>query len=404
MRSTGKAKSEACVGGTLPILFAAVFVMWATMMSVFPALPMIARDYAMSASQLGSLFGVSSLLMTLMAPGIGVLADRVGRKWLITLGLLFAAMSVAVGALSAAALLGGWIAFGVARGMFLSPTFTVPADICPPSERGKAIGTLSAAIGLGSVTGYVLGGFGASAFGWRAVLVTDAALLVIAGLLCAVRLRETRPEQAASSLHEVMSDTKRWLSGRTLLVSGLVAMLAFTVGIASSFAVPFELTTLGASAQLVAIAFIPYEVVSAVSSILLGRLGDLRGRRRALLLAVALVLAALIALALLPASLWSVLTLYSLVGIAEGPIIGLCSAMVTDEVMRIDFRRIGAALGAQRLLSGLGAFLGPVLGGILIARTTSSQARFGWLAAGTGAAMLLALLLKETNVEAGSSK
>jgi MFS family permease len=372
-------------------------LVWAVMMSVFPVLPHIAAELRLDSANLGVLLAVSSLVMTVLNVPAGVLADRYGRKPPITIGLGLSAAGIVIAALSTsgpALLIVGWLVFGVGRGLFLSPAFTVPADLFSFQQRGKAIGVLAGGIGAGSVIGYVLGGLLAAGGSWQLVLGVDGALLVIATVAAAM-LPESLKEKLPSTLPKAFAQTFGWFTNRTVVLSGVVAGVAFAVGVAATFLVPFSLTALNASAWLIAFVFIPYEIVASVGTTVAGGISDRIGRKPVLIGCLVLVVVALALLPLVGVSVASVAIIYAFVGLAEGPAISLTTTMVTDEVLKLDPRRVGSALGANRLVQGIGPILGPVFGGLLV-HSLGIDARFWVLAAAGVVAVLLALALRGT--------
>ncbi|MGA4994349.1 MFS transporter [Nonomuraea bangladeshensis] len=384
-------------GRALAVLSGAVLVQWAAMMSVFPALPSISGALRIGPDALGLVMMVSSLLMTVLNVPAGVAADRRGRRPVIVAGLALSALGVLVSALWAAAwpFLAGWVIFGIGRGLFTSPAFTVPADTYGPQERGKAIGILAGAIGAGSVLGYVAGGLALAVATWQTVLMADAVLLVAACALTWFALPETARELHAAPLRNALAQTFAWYRRRVVLLSGVVAGLSFAVGVAATFLVPFSLAGLAASPFVIALVFVPYEVMASAGTVLAGAVSDKVGRRLPLLLALLLVAVALAGLPVAGVTVWSVALVYAFVGLAEGPVISLSTTMVTDDVLKADPRRVGAALGANRLVQGLGPILGPAAGGLLAERA-GLGARYWILAAVLAATAVLAAFLPET--------
>jgi MFS family permease len=392
-------------GRSLLALSADVLLLWAVMMSVYPALPRIAAAIGVSAGTLGLVFAGSAVLMTALGIPAGVLSDRYGRRPLVLAGLAVSAIGVAVAAasaLSAGVFIAGWIVFGVGRGLFLSPAFTVPADLYPPQQRGQAIGYLAGAIGIGSVIGYVGGGLVLAVGGWRTILVVDVVLVALPALATGLVMRESNHNRLPSTLPKATAATFGWFRYRVVLQSGIVAGLAFAIGVAATFLVPFSLTTLHVSALLIAGVFVPYEVVASVGTMITGKVSDKAGRKPPMLASVGVLVVALAALPLLGVSAWSIAVLYAFVGLAEGPVVSLATAMVTDEAIRIDPRRIGAALGASRLVVGIGPIVGPIAGGLLVQHAATGT-RFWILAAAAAVTFALGLMLRETHTPQGAS-
>ena len=135
----------------------------------------------------GVFFLVMAAVIALVRGYAGLVSDRVGRAPVAAAGLVVAATALAVLALGGgiAALAAAGALYGAGLGATQPATMAWAADLVPPDERGKAMGTFYTAFELGIATGAI--GFGAvlarSSFGVMfltaaAVAVTGAALAV----------------------------------------------------------------------------------------------------------------------------------------------------------------------------------------------------------------------------------
>ena len=127
---------------------------------IIPVLPFYAEHLGASAFELGLLMAVYSLMQLLFGPMWGRISDRVGRKPIILTGIFGLAISFFLMAIASNL----WMLF-VARiiGGFLSsanmPTVTAyVADITSEEDRGKGMGIIGAAVGLGFILGPAIGG------------------------------------------------------------------------------------------------------------------------------------------------------------------------------------------------------------------------------------------------------
>lgn len=127
---------------------------------IIPVLPFYAENLGATAFELGLLMAVYSLMQFLFSPMWGRISDRIGRKPVILTGIFGLAISFFMMALSNSL----WMLF-LARilGGFLSsanmPTVTAyVADITSEEDRGKGMGTIGAAVGLGFILGPAIGG------------------------------------------------------------------------------------------------------------------------------------------------------------------------------------------------------------------------------------------------------
>jgi len=99
-------------------------------------------------------FTVSSLLVRLIA---GRISDRKGRVYVLRIGLLLIAISVAMlgGASSVTVLMAGAFVYGIGTGLFSPASSAWTADLSDEEHRGRAMATmyiaLEAGIGLGAL-------------------------------------------------------------------------------------------------------------------------------------------------------------------------------------------------------------------------------------------------------------
>lgn len=142
------------------VLFLVMFFVMVGFGIIIPVLPFYAENLGATAFELGLLMAVYSLMQFLFSPMWGRISDRIGRKPVILTGIFGLAISFFMMALSNSL----WMLF-LARilGGFLSsanmPTVTAyVADITSEEDRGKGMGTIGAAVGLGFILGPAIGG------------------------------------------------------------------------------------------------------------------------------------------------------------------------------------------------------------------------------------------------------
>ena len=123
----------------------------------------------------------------------GAWSDRVGRKWLISGGML-----VQAAALAAIAMLdgfGGWLGasalLGIGTAMVYPTLLASIADVAHPSWRGSAVGVYRLWRDSGYAVGGLMAGTLADLFGMRAAIMAVAVLTGLSGLVVARRMPET---------------------------------------------------------------------------------------------------------------------------------------------------------------------------------------------------------------------
>lgn len=157
--------------------------------------------------------------------------------------------------------------------------------------------------------------------------------------------------------------------------AGAVAALAATMLLSSlGTSIPnVALPTIGgvftASVQEVQWVVLAYLLAVTALAVGVGRIGDLMGRRRLLLVGLAVFVAGSVLSAAAPA-LWALIAARALQGAGAAVMMTLTVAVVRDAVPA---QRTGSAMGLLGTLSAVGTALGPSLGGALLAG-------FGWRA------------------------
>ena len=140
--------------------------------------PLYLRDLGASAQDIGIVFGVGNLVAVLCFLPAGYLADRIGRKPLITAAWLCAALGVAT-----FVPLTDWHGAFVGSALYWSGTAGLPLIIAyvtsttPRAELGRALGIVLGAYFAGNIIGAPIAGVLAASIGFRAAIAIAAALL-----------------------------------------------------------------------------------------------------------------------------------------------------------------------------------------------------------------------------------
>jgi branched-chain amino acid transport system ATP-binding protein len=164
-------------------------------------LPEIRAEFGVSLAFFGVLSSLVGILATVLILPMGYLADRVKRVWMVRIGSLLTAATVAVQGLvpNVTALVGARLANGAAQGIAQPASFPLMSDWFPPSGRARVFGIYLAAAQVGFVVGPISAGLLADAYGWRPTLLFLGGLATVASLLTfllrePVRGRYDRPD------------------------------------------------------------------------------------------------------------------------------------------------------------------------------------------------------------------
>jgi EmrB/QacA subfamily drug resistance transporter len=167
------------------------------------------------------LFSGFLLAQAVTVPVYGKLADLVGRKPLLVLGIsVFVAASLLCGlAWSMPALIAGRVLQGVGAGAILPVGMTVIGDLYSVEERARVQGYLASVWGASAVLGPVAGGLFSDYLSWRWAFLVNLPLGAVA--LLALRRRFT--EQVTRREHDLDLKGAGLLAvGASLLVLGLL--------------------------------------------------------------------------------------------------------------------------------------------------------------------------------------
>jgi EmrB/QacA subfamily drug resistance transporter len=166
------------------------------------ALPALQADLnASGAELLWIINGYLLMLAALILIG-GSLGDQVGRKKVFIAGIsLFVVASLACGlAPSTQWLIGARIVQGIGGALMIPGSLAIIGAYFGPDQRGRAIGTWSAATTIVTVAGPVLGGILADAGLWRAVFLINLPLGTLALAVLITKVPESRDESAPGKL------------------------------------------------------------------------------------------------------------------------------------------------------------------------------------------------------------
>jgi MFS family permease len=150
-------------------------------------------------AEIGSLAAIYPGVWGIGQLATGALSDRVGRKWLIVLGMWTQAGGIAVTALSDT--FGGFAVGGILLGLgtaMVYPTLLAAiGDVAHPTWRASAVGVYRLWRDLGYAIGAVVAGVVADALGLGPAIWLVALLTFASGCVAAVRMTETRSSSSA---------------------------------------------------------------------------------------------------------------------------------------------------------------------------------------------------------------
>lgn len=161
------------------------------------ALPIIGKQFSMSAVALGWVATSYTLTIAIFLVPFGRAADMHGRKRVFAYGVLayLVTTAVLVFTVSGAMLIGVRVLQGIGAAMMFATSAALLSSAYPASERGRVLGINVASVYIGLSAGPFLGGILTQQLGWRSIFVAG----VILGLVAAVVVVRLKVEWAAAA-------------------------------------------------------------------------------------------------------------------------------------------------------------------------------------------------------------
>ncbi|RIO47247.1 multidrug efflux MFS transporter NorA [Staphylococcus pasteuri] len=142
-------------------LYFNIFLIFLGIGLVIPVLPVYLKDLGLKGSDLGILVAVFALAQMIISPFGGGLADKLGKKLIICIGLVLFSISEFMFAMghSFSILIISRVLGGLSAGMVMPGVTGLIADISPSQDKAKNFGYMSAIINSGFILGPGFGGF-----------------------------------------------------------------------------------------------------------------------------------------------------------------------------------------------------------------------------------------------------
>ncbi|HYJ69159.1 MAG TPA: MFS transporter [Nocardioidaceae bacterium] len=160
--------------------------------------PILFASAGLSLGQIGVLAALYPAVWGLGQLGTGPLSDRLGRKHLITAGMLVQAAALAFVAVADS--FAPWavaaVLLGAGTAMVYPTLLAVIGDVAHPAWRARAVGVYRLWRDGGFAVGALMSGLIADAWGLRAAVATVAGVTAVSGLVVAYRMYETHPRRS----------------------------------------------------------------------------------------------------------------------------------------------------------------------------------------------------------------
>ncbi len=220
----------------LLFLFAAGLLFWSSMASLLPTLPLYVEDIGASKQQIGIVMGSFAIGLLVCRPYLGRMADERGRKIVLIIGVLAAALApLGYAVVKSIPLLMALRAFhGISIAAFTTAYSALVTDIAPPDKRGEIIGNMSLVNPVGMAIGPALGGYLQASVGYIPLFLLSTGLAV-SSLLCTLQIisptLDTHPrgENNGSNFWQIL------LSPRVRIITIVMLLVGLAFGTLSTY-------------------------------------------------------------------------------------------------------------------------------------------------------------------------
>lgn len=166
-----------------------------------PVLPLLIAELGLTHSEVGALGAMLFISYALVLMPAGILGDLIGPRVVVVLGAVISAvMNVLFSySVSFSSMLIIQFVNGLGQGMAWGPLTRLMANWYPKEKMGFVMSLLSIPPAVGPPIAYILSGYLASTYNWRASFQVPSLILIVASLLF-VLLATDKP---SGSLHEL---------------------------------------------------------------------------------------------------------------------------------------------------------------------------------------------------------
>ncbi|MGH7906285.1 MAG: MFS transporter [Candidatus Binataceae bacterium] len=357
--------------------------------------------FSWSYEQTSSLLTILLLTITVTAPAVGWLLDRVEARWAIIAGAILMAAGDVIASRSHAyePMAIAYVISGA--GLALSTLVAAQVVIAHWFEermRGAAFGIAAAGTAAGGFTMVLLAAGTLAHWGWRGAFLAMAAPIVVIVIPLTALVIRGRPPVAIShsAIHSELPGLDISQGVRTgafwLIMLGYLCY-GFAVGMPVAYIIPFFIK-IGNAPHAAAMLVVYYEIIATAGSLMMGVFGDKLGGKVSV--AFCFVIMGISLIALLGGRAISMKILFIvLFGLAVASPTALLALLLAQTM---GLRSFGFFSGAGQFLLNLGFAVSPFVGGYLIDTTHAYRDAFGLCAivALIAAAVCLAVYVPKT--------
>jgi len=333
---------------------------------IAPIFPLYAGSFTASAFSIGLAFAAFSAARALLAPALGKLSDRTGRRTIMLLGLVgYTLVSVLFVFATSLWHLGVLRFFqGLTAAMVAPIAQAYVGDLTPPGREGRYINIFYSSVFIGMALGPVMGGVVAEAWTYQAAFLLMAAVGLASLGLVAVLLPESSARQERAATRSPQTPPR----GALLRDKGVLTLLLYWITRGfwqqgfNTFYPLLAVSAFGSSESAIGTVLTVQLLATGVLQIPFGWLADRYRRLPQVALGGVLSPVAMLGIAFVREQ-WAIVLLSFAMGILDA----LSRASIL--AARVELGRsygMGAMAGLQTGGFGIGQLAGPMVCGVVV--------------------------------------
>ncbi|WP_339164769.1 MFS transporter [Siminovitchia sp. FSL H7-0308] len=347
------------------VLIVVILAIFADMLMyglVVPFLPVHAESLGASQSEIGLLFSSYALSLFVATPFFGALADKMGRKKLLVLGLMALAVTTLIYAFATSfwVLVLARLLQGFAAAIPWTAGLALLAEVFQKEERGKALGLAMSGQAGGVLLGPPIGGWLYEFGGYHFPFFIATGIALIIAILSLILLRKI-PETKAESF----TSPFKILQNRNVFIIAGVAVIGATVFASIEPTLPIHFNeslkiSPGAIGILFAVVTLGYGLTSPLIGSISTKIGHVKTIRIGIVMA-----AIVLPLNALPTLIWLQVGTLVLLGITLGMILTPALPKLADISQEAGATSQGLTYAVYNTAYSFGMMAGPVVAGTL---------------------------------------
>jgi MFS transporter, DHA1 family, multidrug resistance protein len=329
---------------------------------ILPIVPFYSEKFGATPFQIGMLTSVFALISLILAPMMGKLGDRIGRKKLLlggTLGFVLAYIIFAFAPNLETLFIARAIEAVAAAGIFPAAASLI-SDYTSEQQRGKAMALMGMSFSMGFILGPALGGIASASFGISGAFLLASSFSVVNFASVFFQLKEPKEKQESKDIPQQEISLLSHVKSPLLVIFAAGMMVSFMIGGLQSVLALYAQARLDFQAAEIGLVFTFIGVLIMVfqfaSGNLISRFGEIRTIQLGLLLSA-------IGYGLLTfLDGWFTLLLPLTIMVAGNAFV---FPSVSSLVSKKALGKRGAVMGLVSSFQSLGQFFGPLFAGFL---------------------------------------